>query len=64
MHARHSSKTTRNVGKLLKDASDQGSRVAMIIESRETVALKDLTTGEQSQPMLVAEAFARLGVRL
>jgi len=63
-HARASSKTTRNVGKLLKDANDQGARVAMIIESKETVALKDLATGEQSQPMLVAEAFARLGIRL
>lgn len=63
-HARASSKSTRNVGKLLKDANDQGARIAMIIETKETVALKDLATGEQSQPMLVAEAFARLGIRL
>lgn len=63
-HARASSKSTRNVGKLLKDANDQGARLAMIIETKETVALKDLATGEQSQPMLVAEAFARIGIRL
>lgn len=64
MHARYSSKTTRNVGKLLKEASDQAARVAMIVESRETVSLKDLASGEQSAPMVVAEAFARLGLRL
>ncbi len=60
LHTRYSSKTTRNVGKLLKDASDSAARFALIVESKETAALKDLATGAQSAVMPIAEALARL----
>jgi histidyl-tRNA synthetase len=55
LHVRHSYKATRNVGKLLADASKQRSRFAVILgaelaEGR--VQLKDLASGEQRQVAL------------
>ena len=55
LHVRHSYKATRNVGKLLADASKQRSRFAVILgaelaEGR--VQLKDLESGEQRQVAL------------
>jgi histidyl-tRNA synthetase len=50
LHARHSYKTTRNVGKLLGDASKVHSRFALILGkelAEGVVALKNLATGEQ-----------------
>lgn len=49
LHARHTYKTTRNVGKLLKDAADSGARVAVIIESGVGATVKDLASGQQQQ---------------
>lgn len=49
IHARHSYKTTKNVGKLLKDAADCRSRVAVIIESETMVTVKDMASGSQQQ---------------
>ncbi len=49
LHARHTYKTTKNVGKLLKEAGDQHARAALIIESPESITLKDLASGEQQQ---------------
>ncbi|MCA9297868.1 MAG: hypothetical protein KDA28_02310, partial [Phycisphaerales bacterium] len=46
-HARRSSKSTRNVGKLLKDAVGQCARRAVIIESASEATIKDLDSGEQ-----------------
>ena len=49
MHARKSDKATRNVGKLLKDASTQRARFAVIVESADKASVKDLGTGEQRE---------------
>ena len=50
MHVRHSYKATRNVGKLLADASKQRARFAVILGAELAagqVQLKDLVSGEQ-----------------
>lgn len=49
LRARHSYKSTRNMGKLLKEADRTGARVAVILESETQAALKDLSTGEQDR---------------
>jgi histidyl-tRNA synthetase len=49
LHARHSYKTTKNIGKLLKEASDASSRFAAIIESGSEVTLKSLDAGTQEK---------------
>lgn len=49
LHARHSYKATKNIGKLLKDASDSSSRFAAIIESANEVTLKNLDAGTQEK---------------
>jgi histidyl-tRNA synthetase len=49
LHARHSYKATKNIGKLLKDASDSSSRFAAIIESAGEVTLKNLDAGTQEK---------------
>ncbi|CAG1002071.1 histidyl-tRNA synthetase [Phycisphaerales bacterium] len=48
LHARHSYKATKNIGKLLKDGADLRARFAVIVESPESVTVKDLKTGSQS----------------
>jgi histidyl-tRNA synthetase len=61
LHARHTYKTTRNVGKLLKEASDQRAHVAVIIENETTCAIKTLATGAQHQaPIAEAVGHVRL----
>jgi histidyl-tRNA synthetase len=51
LHTRFSYKTTTNVGKLMKDADACRARYAVILDAKtasgETVALKNLRTGEQ-----------------
>lgn len=47
LHARHSYKTSKNIGKLLKEAAQQGARFAIIIESGDACSVKDLASGEQ-----------------
>lgn len=47
LHARRSYKTTKNVGKLLGDATKARARHALIIENGESGQLKNLTTQEQ-----------------
>ncbi len=48
IHARFSYKTTRNVGKLLKEAAVVSARFAVILDD-DGMQLKNLATGEQSQ---------------
>ncbi|MCX5691060.1 MAG: ATP phosphoribosyltransferase regulatory subunit, partial [Planctomycetota bacterium] len=55
LHARHTYKTTRNVGKLLKEASDQRSHIAVIVEDATTCTVKVFATGAQ-QKVEIAEA--------
>lgn len=47
MHARHSYKATKNIGKLLQDAAGQRARFAVILESEHEATLKTLDTGVQ-----------------
>jgi len=47
LHARHTYKTTRNIGKLLQDAAASKARVAVIIESAAVAQVKDLASGGQ-----------------
>lgn len=47
LHARMSYKSTRNLGKLLKEAEKSGARLAVIIEDRDQAQVKDLATGQQ-----------------
>ena len=61
LHARHTYKTTRNVGKLLKEAADQRAHVAVIIENESTCSVKVLATGAQHQtPIAEAVGHVRL----
>jgi histidyl-tRNA synthetase len=55
LHARHTYKTTRNVGKLLKEASDQRAHIAVIVEDATTCTVKVFATGAQ-QKVEIAEA--------
>lgn len=62
LHARTTSKATKNVGKLLQEASALHARAAVIVESTTTASVKDLKTGEQSAtPMEFGEVVERLG---
>ncbi len=53
LHARFSYRSTTNVGKLLKEAAQHRARAAVILDdntlSAGTVAVKNLTTGEQTE---------------
>jgi histidyl-tRNA synthetase len=56
-HVRHSYKATRNVGKLLADASKQRARFAVLLGTELAdgrVMLKDLASGEQ-RPVSLTE---------
>ncbi|RLS46688.1 MAG: histidine--tRNA ligase [Planctomycetota bacterium] len=62
LHIRHSYKATRNVGKLLADASKQRARFAVLLGAELAdgrVMLKDLASGEQ-QPVALTELPALL----
>jgi histidyl-tRNA synthetase len=52
LHARQSYRATRNIGKLLKEASDVHARFAAIIESGSEATLKDLVAGTQERVAL------------
>lgn len=47
IHARISYKTTRNIGKLMKDATSVRSRFVMIVGDQGSLELKNLETGDQ-----------------
>lgn len=49
LHARHSYKTTKNIGKLLQEATALHARFAAIIENANEATLKNLTTGTQEK---------------
>jgi hypothetical protein len=55
LHARHTYRATRNVGKLLQEAAGSGARVAAIVENGQWATLKNLRTGQQEpQPVPLA----------
>ncbi|MBL0926625.1 MAG: ATP phosphoribosyltransferase regulatory subunit [Phycisphaerales bacterium] len=60
MHARRSYKSTRNIGKLLQDASAQRARFAVIVESAELATIKNLDTREEHKEVPLADVGHRL----
>ncbi|MEM1445363.1 MAG: histidine--tRNA ligase [Planctomycetota bacterium] len=59
MHARMTYKTTRNVGKLIKDATACNARFALLVAGA-NLEVKDMTTGEQTA-IDPADLVSRLG---
>ncbi len=55
LHARRSYKTTRNVGKLLKEASQQHARLAIIIESADQATIRNLDAADQQSVQLTSD---------
>ncbi len=55
LNARRSYKTTKNIGKLLKDAADADARYALIIESTTELTLKDLDKNTQTRGQIDAQ---------
>ncbi len=62
LHARHSYKATKNVGKLLKEANQLGAQAALLIEDGgESAKIKHLKgDGGESEPMPIEQALAQL----
>jgi histidyl-tRNA synthetase len=58
LHARHSYKATKNIGKLLEDARKSAARFAAIIENAEECSLKNLDTGEQRDRVKLTDLAA------
>ncbi len=58
LHARHTYKTTKNVGKLLQEAGSSHARWAAIIENAGEATLKNLDTNEQFPGRLPLEQVA------
>lgn len=64
VHARHTYKQTRNVGKLLQEAGSLKARFAVIVESATHATIKDMATGQQTaQPIPLQQVAAAVGVR-
>lgn len=59
LHARRSAKETRNIGKLLQEATKINARFAIILESGSSCTVKDLTSGRQ-ELMDIANVVVRL----
>ncbi len=62
LHARHSYKSTKNVGKLLKEANQLGAHAALLIEDGgQSAKIKHLKSdGGESEPMPIEQALAQL----
>lgn len=60
LHARHSYKATKNIGKLLQDASAQHARRAAIIEDGAVCTLKDLDTRAEQKGVPLDELGRRM----
>jgi histidyl-tRNA synthetase len=64
IHARHTYKQTRNVGKLLQDAATLRARSAVIIESATHATIKDMATGQQTPaPIALGDVAATVRLR-
>ncbi len=60
LHARRTSRQTRNVGKLLKEASQQHAKAAVILESLEEASVKWLDAAGKQERVPIAELVAYL----
>ena len=54
LHARGTYKATRNVGKLLKEASNHNAKNVIIIETAETCTVKNLDEGKQKDAVAIS----------
>jgi histidyl-tRNA synthetase len=63
LHARHSYKATKNIGKLLQEASAVHARFAAIVENASEATLKNLATQEQEK-VRVEDIGARVATSL
>lgn len=64
LHARRSGKATKNIGKLLQEASACRARYALIIEGADLATVKNLDNGQQLQaPIAVAVVQLRAAPR-
>jgi histidyl-tRNA synthetase len=59
LHARHSYKATKNVGKLLQEATSSHARFAVIVENEREVTVRDLDRREEIKSVAVADVGAR-----
>lgn len=57
LHARHTYKTTKNVGKLLGEATNLGAKLVVIVESPAEASIKDLRSGVQSPTKFPVEGL-------
>jgi histidyl-tRNA synthetase len=64
LHARHSYKATKNVGKLMREASGSGARFVVILESDEEVTLKDFDREGKQERMEIHKLGAAIKARL
>jgi len=64
LHARHTAKTTKNIGKLMQEAVSLRARFAVIVEGPQGGTVKDLTTNMQdASPMPIAGLAERIAQR-
>jgi len=62
--ARHTAKTTKNIGKLMQEAVSLRARFAVIVEGPQGGTVKDLTTNMQdASPMPIAGLAERIAQR-
>lgn len=60
LHARRSYKTTKNVGKLIQDASKAKARFCVIIESATHCTLKDMDGQKEDKGVALSEVAAKI----
>jgi histidyl-tRNA synthetase len=64
LHARRSYRATKNLGRLLKEASDAGARFAFIIDDPESSSLRDLDRGGEAEHVRITDLGPALALRL
>ncbi len=62
LHARHTYRATKNVGKLLEEALKLRSRFAVILESGTSATVKNLETGQQTGAIALEDVIKTLGL--
>lgn len=64
LHARHSFKATRNIGKLMREASSSGARFVVILETDDEATLKDMDNDGAQERMETSKLGAAIKARL
>jgi histidyl-tRNA synthetase len=63
LHARHSYKATRNMGKLMREASASGARFVVILESEDEATLKAMDRDGSQERMEISKLGAAIKAR-